>query len=62
MKLFVIRRQSDSFFWTGSFDLFTNDIREARVLTEIETEVMFIFRGEEWFPLPQTQPTPLGDN
>ena len=61
-KLFVIRRQSDGFFWTGTFDIFTADLGEAKVLTEIETEVMCIFRGEEFFPLPYTQPNVSEEN
>jgi hypothetical protein len=48
---YVIRRLS-GLYWTGHGDECTPDLSQAKLFTELEMEVSFVFKNEEWMPLP----------
>jgi hypothetical protein len=47
---YVIKRGNT--YWTGIPDSYTDDISRARLFTEIEMEVSFVYGNEVWEPIP----------
>lgn len=53
MKWFAIRRIAHNDYYLGKVDEFTTELANAKLYTEAESEIVFLFKGEEWFVLTE---------
>jgi hypothetical protein len=51
MKWYVIVRESGQ-YWTGNRDEYTRELSRAKLFTEEEMDLSFVFPNEAFIPLP----------